>query len=40
MPLLWNSRVAHYLGKNQNLAKAISKSNFRKYSKQKDSFND
>ena len=37
MPLLWNSRVAHYLGKNQNLAKAILKSNFRKYSKQKDS---
>ena len=38
MPLLWNSRVSHYLGKNQNLAKAILKSNFRKYSKQKDTF--
>ncbi|XP_068225069.1 uncharacterized protein [Palaemon carinicauda] len=33
MPLLWNGKVAHLLGKNQNLSKAILKSNFKKFSK-------
>ena len=32
LPLLWNN-ASHLLGKNQNLAKQILKSNFRKYSK-------
>lgn len=36
MPLLWNGRVAHLLGKNRNLSKAILKSNFNKYNKQRD----
>ena len=34
MPLLWNGRFSHLLGKNQNLSKAVLRSNFKKYSKQ------
>ena len=33
MPLLWNGRVSHLLGKNTNLAKQILKSNLKKLSK-------
>lgn len=33
MPLLWNSKVAHLLGRNTNLAKKILQSNLRKLSK-------
>ena len=36
MPLLWNSKISHLLGKNQKLSKAIFRSNFKKYSKQND----
>ena len=32
MPLIWNSRVAHLLGSNQNLARQILFSTFKKYS--------
>ncbi|XP_068232415.1 uncharacterized protein [Palaemon carinicauda] len=38
MPLLWNGKVAHLLGKNQNLSKAILKSNFKKFSKKDNTF--
>ncbi|XP_068209115.1 uncharacterized protein [Palaemon carinicauda] len=38
MPLLWNGKVAHLLGKNQNLSKAILKSNFKKFSKKDNAF--
>ena len=33
VPLLWNGKVSHLLSKNENLAKAILKSNFRKLQK-------
>lgn len=33
LPLLWNHKVSHLLGKNQTLSKLILKSNFKKYSK-------
>ena len=33
LPLLWNHKVSHLLGKNENLSKLIVKSNFRKYYK-------
>ena len=35
VPLLWNGRFSHLLGKNFNLAKCILKSNLKKYSKDK-----
>ena len=35
MPLLWNSKVSHLLGRNYNLAKAVLQSNFRKLKKNK-----
>ena len=33
LPLLWNHKVSHLLGKNQNLARQILKSNFKRYHK-------
>lgn len=36
MPLMWNSSVQHLLGNNENLAKQILKSNFKKLSKDKE----
>ena len=36
MPLLWNGRVAHLLGKNMRLAKSILKFNLKKLSKNKE----
>lgn len=33
MPLVWNNKVDHLLGRNQNLAKAILNSNFKKLSR-------
>lgn len=33
MPIIWNGKVSHLLGRNQNLARQILKSNFKKLSK-------